>query len=179
MACGLYAVTQGIKVLFKEIYQKMRTVKDYIAATKALLERYHIPQLANDWVDHLTEHRNQWMDAGFNATLAEKDVLAGIEAIRNELANATLLFNEHSLDFKDESLKNAPKRLTEEIAEYAMKTKEQQIRSAKPDHPAERQIDHACDHLRYFVLGVATPLPTIPDLDGAVYYQPQETSYLY
>ena len=175
MACGIYAVTNGIKVLFEEVYQTMRTVRDYISAVKALIERYRIPRLANDWVDHLTEHRNQWLDAGFNATLAEKDILSGIEVVRNELSNGTLLFNKHSLDYTDESLVAKPKRLTDELKLYAMKTKEEQARSAKPDHPADNQINHACDHLRYFAQGVSKPLLGIPDIEvGAAFYQPRD-----
>lgn len=171
MACGLYAVTDGTKVLFKEIYQKMRTVRDYIDAVKSLLERYRIPRLKNDWVDHLTEHRNQWIDAGFSGTLADKDILSGIEAVRIELANGTLLFNTFSLDQRDESLKAAPQRLTDELKLYAMKPAEEQVRSAKPDHPAPNQTDHAADHLRYFVKGVTQPKLSIPKIEvGAAYY---------
>ena len=171
-ACGLYAVTGTQKILFKEIYQHIPTIREYIDVIYAMLNRYNVHP-AQCWVDHLTEHRNQLVQAGFHVTKADKEILAGVESVRRELIDGTLKFNKLSLDYLDQSLTGKPKRVTDELKIYAMKTREKQMTSAKPDHPAENQIDHGCDHLRYFVKGINAGHLSVVDMSGAYYNPPQ------
>ena len=170
-ACGLYAVTAHEKVLFKEIYEVIPTIRGYIQKIKKMLAEYRIHKLEVCWVDHLTEHINQFTEAGFAPERADKEMLAGIEAVRKELADNTLRFNTDSLykddEYTEEPLEGKPKRLTDELRLYVQKSKEEQLRSKKPDHPRENQIDHACDHLRYFIKGITTSRPEIITMRGA------------
>ena len=146
MAMGLWAYNQDTNelTLFKEIYEQIDLVSEYITKIKELLDTYKI-DLDVMLVDHDIEHMNQLIEAGFEPILADKARLDGIEAVKNRLKNGLIHFNVNSLDNKDESLTGVPHRLTQEITRFAYP----QGGAGKGDLPDKDSIDHAMDHMRY------------------------------
>ena len=146
MAMGLWAYHPQNKILtlFKEIYEHIPLVSEYIVKIKELLSTYDI-QLNYMLVDHDIEHMNQLIEAGFDPVLADKTVLDGIESVKNRLKNGLIRFNVHSLDNVDESLTGVPNRLTQEINRFAYP----QGGAGRGDLPDKDSIDHAMDHMRY------------------------------
>ena len=164
---GLWGRTPQEHVLFKEIYHTGLTVDDLIGQIDKMLRDNDVSrsELSNIFCDHDAEHNERMEREGFGITLADKEVLPGIDLVKQHLENGTIKFNRGSLIKADESLFGQPQRVTDEFLSYAYRPEDKRTHDEKDEYPVKK-FDDGMDMTRYYVKGVD---------DSNTYYQIGET----
>ena len=148
-AVGLFAEWEGKHYLFKEIYRSRETVSSIISRVKMFLALFGV-EIRESVVDHNTEHFLQLQEAGLNPVLADKEVLAGIEVVRNALIEERVFINQDSLEERDLEFVNAPQGVAEEMLSYSHKPQGQWVGSYRDEIPV-KENDHSLDMFRYYL----------------------------
>ena len=165
ISVGLWGSENGTHTLFKEIYQTRLTIDDLLAKMDRMLSENRVSVLSNVFTDHDAEHNEQLERAGYNVTLAIKEILPGIDVVKNHFENGTIRFNKNSLVEADLELVGKPQRLTDELAVYAYPPPDKQKGTERDEYPVDKD-NHGCDMTRYFAMGVE---------DADTYYDIGET----
>ena len=157
-SCNFWALDpNGVHYHFKEIYRSKIRLQEFIERIHAVREQWNIPEVENMFCDHNAEHNDEMMRQGFPVNLAEKDVLPGIDAVKNHLESGTLKFNKFALtrfekEGEDQNLFGHPKCLRDELGVYAYRREDQRTFTQKDEYPIEYG-DHAMDSMRYYIMG--------------------------
>lgn len=142
--------------LFKEIYKTGLDVDQMRDMVRDLLERY-LPSHQNlHWTvaDHRPEINKSIQKIGIPIEAAEKEVLPGIETLRQYLVSAKIKFNKSSLvhapDLKQQNAGN-PIRTVEEFERYSYKEEDKMDGSEKDEYPIKAH-DDGIDTTRYEIV---------------------------
>ena len=157
---GLWASVNSTHTLFKEIYETKLTVVDLLEKMDRMLSENRVEraQLSGIFCDHDAEHNEQLARAGYHVTLATKDVLPGIELVKNHLENGILKFNKNSLIHADPELVGKPQRLADELVVYSYFSPDKQTGTEKDEYPIDKD-NHGCDMTRYLVMSLQRAMP--------------------
>lgn len=165
-AYGLWAVSADATEtwLFKQIQRTGLTASALIPHIRALNERYNVPPLVRIVGDHASDHNETLRDAGLNVVDAKKEVLFGIDIMRQWFSGAhgkRIVINEDALSHApDPQLVEAgkPLWLVDELYEYAHLPEDRQTTgSEKDDFPDKRKGgDDSCDMTRYHLADITT-----------------------
>lgn len=163
---GLWATENGRHTLFKEIYRTQLTIDDLLAKMDRILNENRVSALSNIFTDHDAEHNERLERAGYGVTLAIKEILPGIDVVKQHLENGTIQFNKNSLIEADPELVGKPQRVTDELAVYAYPPPDQQKGTERDEYPIDKD-NHGCDMTRYFAMGVEESNTYYP-IDGTM-----------
>ena len=163
-ACGFWALTpDGIHRHYKEIYRSHINLDEFIARIKKVREDEKILKINNAFVDHDAEHNDRMAIEGFPVNLADKEILPGIELVKEHLEAGTIRFNKFSMTYykdergeqegPDQSLFGHPKCLRDELVAYAYRKEEERSFTEKDEYPIDKH-GHACDDMRYYIKGM-------------------------
>lgn len=116
--------------------------------------------------DHDSQAQLILQNQGLPAILADKELLIGIEQVRNRLSNGTIHFNPNSRwNEPDLELLDKPQQLFDEWPLYRHKDEAAQLKNiAKADVPVKGN-DHGLDVVRYICMYLA---PEPMDLGGPI-----------
>ena len=148
---------------FKEIYRTRLILDELIARIRKVREDFKITQISNVFSDHDAEHNDRMMLEGFPISLADKDVLPGIELVKEQLENGNIKFNTLSMTYHrdnnnrpegpDEHLFGHPKCLRDELGVYAYRTEGKRTFTEKDEYPIDYG-NHSMDSMRYYIKGM-------------------------
>ena len=163
-AYGLWVVSPNRKRtwLFKLIQKTGLTASDLVPEIKALNAKYGVPRRVRIVGDYASDHNETLRRAGLNVIDAEKEVLFGIDVVRQWFAGTEereLLINANALAHPpDPVLVNAskPTTLVEELYEYAHLPEDKQTTGTEKDDMPDKRAggDDACDMMRYHIVDV-------------------------
>ena len=168
-AYGLHAISPDYKTnwVFKQILQTGYTASALVEPIRALNAKYGVPERVRIVGDCASDHNETLQDAGLNVVDARKEVLFGIDIVRQWFSGAhgkEIVINEDVLDHRpDPTLVDAgrPINLIDELFEYAHLPEDKQTTGTeKDDHPDKKKgSDDSCDMLRYQLVDI-TPTPS-------------------
>lgn len=156
-AIGIFVQTESREHhLFKEICKSSRDgtkIIDVIQKAEALHKKYNIPKPAAVFIDwNSKEFELQLLEKGYPVVLADKDILAGVEVVKEALADEMFKVNKHSLEERDMSLGTSLQGFKEEIGSYTHKPPDQRTGSIRDDEPDPKIRDkHFMDLTRYYI----------------------------
>lgn len=163
-AANFWAFTpQGVHIHFKEIYRSLINLDEFIARIRKVRDDYRIDTVGSVFADHNAEHNDRMEIEGFPIVKAEKEILPGIELVKEHLENGTLKFNRHSLVYfkdehgnregEDENLFGHPKCMQDELGVYAYRPLDKRTFTEKDEYPVDYG-NHAMDSMRYYIKGM-------------------------
>lgn len=166
---GLWTISpDGKKTwLFKSIHRTGLTASALIPHIRALNAKYRVPPLVRIVGDYASDHNETLLDAGLNVVDAKKEVMFGIDIVRQWFSGAgdrEIVINEHALSHDpDPALVDAgkPTWLVDELYEYAHLPEDRQTSGTeRDDYPDKRKGgDDACDMTRYHLVDITTVVP--------------------
>ena len=153
---GFYADCGGKHIRFKEIYRRDMHILEMPAKIKQYQQTYNIPNIEYIISDHEHSGRTVLQDAGFDVKPADKTVSIkdGIDLVRREMANGTIIFNKSSLDEPCRNLMGRINCMADEFMALAYLPEDKQTPSTA-DVPDKNCEDHAADDVRYRVVDYA------------------------
>ena len=139
--------------LYKEIYKPGLDVDQMRSMVKDLLENYLPPNKNLKWTvaDHRPEINKTIKKIGIPIKEAEKEILPGIETVRQYLSKVKIRFNTNSLSHRpDQKRKESgnPIKTTDEFERYSYKDEEKMDGSENDEKPV-KAWDDGMDTLRY------------------------------
>ena len=155
-AIGIFAETQNRKHhLFKEVCKSSRDgtkISDVIEIAESIHQKYDIPKPSAVFIDwNVKDFFLQLAEKGYPVVLAEKDILSGVEVVKEAMANEDFFVNRHSIEERDPTLGTALQGFKEEVGSYSHKPEEKRNGTIKDDEPDPTQRDkHFCDLVRYY-----------------------------
>ena len=152
--CLWFAITDdGTLIKYREIYMTNRLVEDHAEQIKALsageIISYYI-------TDHGAQENLILEKCGIAPTLADKEVLVGVEMVKRRLRDDKLLFIDlPPVEIDQSRVDNGkPTCTVEEFGSYSYKPLDKHRGHWSDDAPAPRQEDHGMDAMRYGVVSV-------------------------
>ena len=158
-AVGVYSRHDGKSILFKEIYRKDESVNVICERINDIKTKYKIDKFKSGVGDHEFNGKQIMKDAGLpikpaNKTVSVKD---GIELVRKEFDNNTLIINKHSLEDPDPKLTDGINCSVDELMALRYKEEAKMTGSRTDDLPDQSCKDHAADHIRYHIVDSVKP----------------------
>ena len=154
---------RSVLFLYKEIYKTNLDVDQKRDAVKKLLND-HLPsgkKLRWTVADHRPDINKSLQRLDIPVKNAEKEVLPGIQIVREYLANDRIKFNKSSREHKaDRKMKEAgdPIKTTDEFERYSYKEEEKMDGSERDEYPV-KAYDDGMDTLRYQLVKHAKKAP--------------------
>ena len=152
--CLWFAITDdGTLIKYREIYMTNRLVEDHAEQIKALSAGEIISYYVTD---HGAQENLMLEKCGIAPTLADKEVLVGVEMVKRRLRDNKLLFIDLPPVEIDQSRVDNGKPIctVEEFGSYSYKPLDKHRGHWSDDAPAPRQEDHGMDAMRYGVVSV-------------------------
>ena len=142
--------------LFKEVCKSSRDgtkIIDVIQKAEEIHRRYNIPKPAAVFIDHNSkEFELQLLEKGYPVVLADKDILAGVEVLKEALADGRFKVNRDSLEERDMSLGTSLQGFKEEVGSYSHLPPEKRTGTIRDDLPDPTIRDkHFMDLSRYYI----------------------------
>ena len=163
-AYGLWTVSPDYKRtwLFKQILKTGFTASAFIPEITALNKKFGAPKRVRIVGDPASDHNETLRDAGLNVKDAKKEVLFGIDVVRqwfNGLDGREILINEDALAHEpDPKLVSGgkPTWIVDELFEYSHLPEDRQTTgSERDDLPDKRKgSDDSCDMMRYHLVDI-------------------------
>ena len=153
--------------MFKQILKTGFTASAMIPQIRELNNQFGVPDQVRIVGDPASDHNETLRDAGLNVVDAKKEVLFGIDVVRqwfNGVEGREIRINADALAHPpDPALMNAgkPTWLVDELYEYAHLPEEKQTTGTeKDDYPDKRRgSDDSCDMLRYHLVDITHAKP--------------------
>ena len=136
---------------YREYRKTHEIVSEHAKVIRELSEGEGILQTVSD---HDAEDNETLRRAGISTVLADKRIIAGVDAVKKRLRETRLVFYRHALVEKDKFLveHSRPTSVIEEMPVYRYKPLAQQVGDASKDDLPLKQDDDGCDCVRYMVL---------------------------
>ena len=156
--------------MFKQILKTGYTASAMIPQIRALNEQFGVPPRVRIVGDPASDHNETLRDAGLNVVDAKKEVLFGIDVVRqwfNGTDGREIVINEDALAHDpDPELVNRgkPTWLVDELYEYAHLPEEKQTTGTEKDDMPDKGkgSDDSCDMLRYHLVDITRVHSYVP-----------------
>ena len=142
--------------LYKEVCKSSRDgtkISDAIKMAEKIHERENIPKPSAVFIDHNNkEFELQLLEKGYPVVLADKDILSGVEIMKEAIATRTFKVNKNSLEERDKTLGTALQGFKEEVGSYSHLPPEKRTGTIRDDLPDPSIRDkHFMDASRYYI----------------------------
>ena len=166
MCCQLWAMKpdRSRHIMYKEIYRTKLTPKRFIPMIQDMCDEVGvIPKTI--FTDHNASHNQDLREAGFHVTEAEKEILNGIELLKDWLSKEydsprllhpepAMVYHKNSLFHPpDPELFGRPQSTVEEYPLYSYKEEDDRKGDETDEKPIKRW-DEGMDTSRYYIKGV-------------------------
>lgn len=171
MCCQLWAMSpdRSRHIMYREIYHTALTPRTFIPMIRRMLSGAGVSRVCTMYTDHNASHNQDLREAGFHVTEADKDVLNGIELVKDWLSRSyigsdnverpCLVFNKNALSHPpDPKLRGKPGCTVDEFPLYSYK-EESDRKGDESDEKPRSMWDHGMDPLRYYLKGVSNYVP--------------------
>jgi len=139
--------------LFKEVAASGIKISDIIKKAEDMCSKYNIPKPSAVFLDHnVKEFDIQLEELGYPVVLADKEVLPGVETLKQAMADRKFFVNTHSLEERDPLRAGQPQGFKEEVWSYVHKPEDKRTGSPKDDLPdPTNKNKHSMDLARYYM----------------------------
>ena len=172
MCCQLWACHPNYErhIMFREIYHTGLTPKTFIPMIQKMLSEAQVPYVEVMFTDHDASHNQDLRDAGFSIREADKDILSGLELVKDWLSKEyiikdlpytepAIIFNSNSLAHPmDSNLFGKAHKTIDEFGLYAYR-EEDDRKGDDTDEKPKPMWDHGMDTVRYYLKGVMAYVP--------------------
>ena len=152
-AIGIFAQVGDKHYLFKEIVRSMVKISDVIETAEELCQAFNIPKPSAVFIDwNVKDFFLQLEEKGYPVVLADKEILSGVEIVKEAIGEDNFFVNRKSLDVRDPLLMSSPQGFKEEVGSYVHKPPHKRSGSQKDDEPDQSNGDnHSMDLTRYYL----------------------------
>ena len=148
---GIFAQVGDTHYLFKEVISHDK-ISDVIRMAEKISDAFGIPKPVACFIDHnVVDFRLQLEELGYPVVIADKEILAGVEVVKEMIANDHFFVNARSIDVRDPLMMSEPQGWREEVGSYVHKPEHKRTGSVRDDEPDPTiKNKHSMDLVRYY-----------------------------